>query len=326
MSPQLSPAEALRLAHEAGKEAFGNLEGQTKTVLLEFHAAIYSRLGEQAAEREFSRQMSEAAEHIGYVRSALNPASRPDWDLDRESKSEAIEALGSTYIGSAPDQVIWPFPNLKRAIFDSAKRIDDWHHNQEELRAEAGRYLREYWSYSPTLERIFISALTYTEAQAFVHATVYPKTLMGALSASKKRETALIAHLRKAATWRLLRSLLLLSIGALIPSLFVGAGYGFSLGVPTFLAFYGLYSWKAAWAARAVPDSQSSSLKLCNEMADASVTADKPPLVPSVLKAELQRAHAKGAVWPPELWQFVLRAEDRCRWTLALPPAGVGHD
>lgn len=319
MTDALTQAEALRLTLEAGKSALGEIEGQTRTVLLEFHASIYSQLGEQANATAFSRRISDACEHIYHVRSALNPASLPDWDHNRDSKEEAREALSSIYSGSQPDQVVWPFPDLKRAIFSSAKRINDWVHEQADLRTEAERYLRDYWGYSPTLERIFISALAYTEAQAFVHATVTPITPIDVFSPSKKRDAALIEPLQKAAHWRSIRAPLVRSGHALIPSLFVGSDHGFELGVPTFLAFYFFYSWAASWAARAAPDPQSKSLELCNEMSAASQTASKYPLVPSVLKAELERTHAKGAVWPPELWQFVLRAEDRCRWALPSP-------
>lgn len=316
MTDALTAMEAQQLALDIGEAELGKLDGQTLAVLKELQAALFDRAGPDLGPEKFGRLVYEAVELISTARTALNPASRPDWHHDKDSKLIATEVLEKRLHGKSPTQVIWPFPDIYHALFSRADRGNNWEHDQEQLRSAANDYLTKFWDHSPTLERIFISALAYTEAQAFVLSQLRPRDIFALVRPTKRNETAFIVTLGRRAGWKALRRGVWRVLVALIPAFLLGGKYGMEVGLTTFLAFQLFYGLLSAVRSKVSPDPFLNNLTICNELADVSKLASKSPQVPTALRIQMETTSAKGAVWPQELWQFVLRAEDRCRWTL----------
>lgn len=304
MNSMHSRSALLARAKELSQRSFRTNRGQVGRIVDEFAQYEVEHLGEHDDQDTFEQRMDV---NIGLLEDVLHSLN-PIWNFGVEEEQKAEIQAKLAKLGASAETTVWPFPDAARAHFNKHDAHHDWPHDQISLLSHIGDYMDRAWGKSPTLERILIGAALYSEANAFSQSL--RGRLYGFVGLRPKPVDSTL-------TWQMIRlwgrSFVSFVAGAAIGAL-VGDRYGLGAGLWAFAIYMftsGLFrtyrhSFKIAHDVK--------QNQLLDGMFAVVKAASEPNVAPAALRSAMESSAAHGAVWPAEVWQLVLRAEDRCRW------------
>jgi hypothetical protein len=292
--------EHMARAREATASVLGANGGQVGVAAGEFARSLYDLLLEWF-DKEYERRL----QFLENLRSSLNHAH---WHWDEHSKAQAVAKLKKLSTSAKTAEVTWPFPDPSLSHLRKEQEAHDWPHDQSGLKSSALEYMTTLWGESLSVERILIAALAYSEANAFsMQVRTRRYGFLG--EGPKPAEAALV----KNAIWAGIKGLWWLGVGAVV-GLLVADTHGAGAGLASALIFLALNEIRIRLAATDATKAEGNENKLLGDMFEICKATRFINFSPTAIRSAMEATSVQGAVWPAELWQLVLRAEDRCRW------------